>query len=95
MGKKDELGEMVEELLGDVNLDRDRLSDFLDRLLSSEGADPEHIAKIAAELTKQNQVKIATIKALGKNLATDDDDDADVQNEIGRAFLEELDEGSN
>lgn len=99
MGKKDEqdkLGELVEELINDVATDRDRLSDFLDDLLKS--ADPtliaEHVAKIAAELTRQNQVKVATIKALGKNLPQDDDDD-DLSEEIGRPFLEEVDEGSN
>ena len=97
MGKKDEddVGKLVEELIADVADDRDRLSDFLDRLLSSETADPEHVAKIAAELTKQNAVKMATIKALAKNIPVQDDEDNDFTDEIGRPFPEDIDEGSN
>ncbi len=101
MGKKndeDKLGELVAELIADVGSDRERLSDFLDRILAMDGTDPEHVAKIAAELTRQNHVKVATIKALGKNLLTDDgaDDNDDIVEEIGRPFPEEeLDEGSN
>jgi len=81
VGKKkdeDKLGELVKELIEDVATDRDRLSDFLDELLRADAhpADlAEHVAKIAAELTRQNQVKVATIKALGKNIPQGDDDD--------------------
>ncbi len=102
MGKKtkdeDKLGELVEELINDVATDRDRLSDFLDELLRSDThpADlAEHVARVAAELTRQNQVKVATIKALGKNIPQDTDSDDDIAEEIGRAFMEEVDEGSN
>jgi hypothetical protein len=95
VGKKDDLAEMVDEVLDNVGEDRDRLSEFFDKLLQSEGVDPEHVAKIAAELTRQNQVKAATIKALGKVVPTDDSDD-DFSDEIGRPFPEEeADEGSN
>lgn len=93
----DNIAELVEELINDVNVDRERLSDFLDRLLE---ADPliaaEFIPKVAAELTRQNQVKVATIKALGKNLtASPDDDEDEISREIGRPFLDEVDESSN
>lgn len=100
----DRLGDLVEELIADVGSDRERLSDFLDSLISMVGQDEvnaaqiaEHVAKIAAELTKQNQVKVATIKALGKSLNSDSDDDDDgITSEIGRPFPEEeADEGSN
>jgi hypothetical protein len=91
----DKMAELVRELIDDVGSDRERLSDFLDTLLSSEGVDPEHVAKIAAELTRQNQVKVATIKALGKNLAQPEDDDSEFTEEIGRPFPEEVGEDQN
>jgi hypothetical protein len=101
--KKDDnkLAELVEELIADVGNDRNRLSDFLDNLITS-GESPllvaEYVAKIAAELTRQNQVKVATIKALGKSL-TEDDGTAgndELAKEIGLPFPEEeTDEGSN
>lgn len=84
----DKMAELVRELIDDVGSDRERLSDFLDTLLSGENVNPEYVAKIAAELTRQNQVKVATIKALGKNLAEPEDDD-EFAEEIGRPFLEE------
>ncbi len=108
MGKTDDdrLGRLVEELINDVGSDRERLSDFLDSLISMVGKEEvnaaqiaEFVAKIAAELTRQNQVKVATIKALGKNIPQDGPDDDDgISNEIGRPFPEDeedLDEGSN
>ena len=103
MGKKndtDKLGDLVEELIADVGNDRGRLSDFLDKLLSEHADQPagiaEFVAKIAAELTRQNQVKVATIKALGNSIKkTEDDDESELTDEIGRAFMEEADEGSN
>lgn len=102
MGKKDDtdkLGELVEELIRDVGDDRGRLSEFLDRLLTEYDGQSagiaEYVAKIAAELTRQNQVKVATIKALGKSLPQDGDDDSDLTDEIGRPFVEEVDEGGN
>jgi hypothetical protein len=85
----EKMARLVRELIDDVGEDRNRLSDFLDTLLGSEGVDPEHVAKIAAELTRQNQVKVATIKALGKALAEPDDDDNEFSEEIGRPFPEE------
>jgi len=91
----DNMAELVRELIDDVGSDRTRLSDFLDTLLSSEGVDPEHVAKIAAELTRQNQVKVATIKALGKNLTQPEDDDNEFSEEIGRPFPEEVGEDQN
>lgn len=101
MGKKDELAEKVDEILGNVGEDRTRLSNFLDKLLSEHGDQPagiaEFVAKIAAELSRQNQVQVNTVKALGKALSTPtEDDDDDIQDEIGRPFPEEdFDEGSN
>jgi hypothetical protein len=101
VGKKDEdkIGELVEELIADVGNDRERLSDFLDRLLSEDHQSAgiaEYVAKIAAELTRQNQVKVATIKALGKSIPQDGpEDDSEITDEIGRPFPEEIDEGSN
>ena len=85
----EKMAELVRELIDDVGSDRERLSDFLDTLLSSENVNPEYVAKIAAELTRQNQVKVATIKALGKNLATPDDDENEFTEDIGRPFPEE------
>lgn len=103
MGKKNDdnvLADLVEELISDVGEDRGRLTNFLDKLLSEHADQPagiaEYVAKLAAELTRQNQVKVATIKALGKNIAAgDDDDDSDIVDEIGRPFLEDIDEGQN
>lgn len=91
----DNMAELVRELIEDVGADRDRLSDFLDTLLASEGVDPDHVAKIAAELTRQNQVKVATIKALGKNLTPTEDDDSEFTEAIGRPFPEDVGEDQN
>lgn len=101
MGKKDDekqIGELVEDLLDDVATDRDRLSDFLDKLLTGGHDAPfiaEYVAKIAAELGRQNSVRVATIKALGKSLPSEDDDDDSISDEIGRPFGEDVDESSN
>lgn len=99
MGKRDELADLVNEILDNVGDDRERISDFLDKLINS-GESPlliaEYVAKIAAELTKQNQVKANTVKALSKALSQDPDEmDEDLADEIGRPFLEDFDEGSN
>lgn len=103
MGKKNEgdrLADLVEELLENVEDDRSRLSDFLDRLIET-GESPvliaEYVAKIAAELTRQNHVKVATVKALGKNIVSNgsDEEDDDIANAIGRPFEDEIEEGSN
>lgn len=87
----EKMAKLVRELIDDVGEDRSRLSDFLDTLITS-GESPllvaEYVAKIAAELTRQNHVKVATIKALGKNLAEPEDDD-EFAEEIGRPFPEE------
>ncbi len=92
----DGMAALVKELINDVDSDRSRLSDFLDTLLSMENVNPEYVAKIAAELTRQNQVKVATIKAVGKKLDVPDDDENEFADEIGRAFPEEeADEGQN
>lgn len=100
----DTIGQLVEEVIKDVGSDRDRLSDFLDSLISMVGEEEvnpaqiaEHVAKIAAELSRQNQIKVATIKALGKSLPSEGPDDDDgIAEEIGRPFAdEEADEGSN
>lgn len=101
MGKKDELADQVDEILDNVGEDRTRLSNFLDKLISEHGEQPaaiaEYVAKIAAELSRQNQVRVNTVKALGKALEQpSDDDDEDIADEIGRPFPEEdFDEGSN
>ena len=100
MGKKDELATQVDEILDNVGEDRTRLSNFLDKLISQHGDQPagiaEYVAKIAAELSRQNQVKVNTVKALGKALDQPDEEDDDFSDEIGRPFAEEdLDEGSN
>jgi hypothetical protein len=101
VGKKDDLAEQVDEILDNVGEDRTRLSNFLDKLLAEHGDQPagiaEYVAKIAAELSRQNQVKVNTVKALGKALSEpSDDDEEDMSDEIGRPFPEEdFDEGSN
>jgi hypothetical protein len=101
VGKKDELADLVDDILDNVGEDRERLSNFLDKLLSEHGDQPagiaEYVAKIAAELSRQNQVRVNTVKALGKALETPSDDDEDgIADEIGRPFPEEdFDEGSN
>jgi len=101
VGKKDELATEVEEILDNVGEDRTRLSNFLDKLLEEHGDQPagiaEYVAKIAAELSRQNQVRVNTVKALGKALSEpSDEDEEDISDEIGRPFPEEdYDEGSN
>jgi hypothetical protein len=101
VGKKDELADLVDDILDNVGEDRERLSNFLDRLLSEHSDQPaviaEYVAKIAAELSRQNQVRVNTVKAFGKVLEVlSDDDEDDITDEIGRPFPEEdFDEGSN
>lgn len=103
MGKKDDqqLADLVRDLIQNVGEDRDRLSKFLDELLSEyEGQSAgiaEYVSKIADSLTKQVAVKAGVIKALAKNLDVEADGDEDYSSDIGPAFHveEDLDEGSN
>ena len=100
MGKKEDLeriGKMADELVSDENADRERLSDFFDKLLlvGMEGdnavAVAEYVAKIAEAMTRQNSMRLNTIKALKKEIPSEDQDveDADTFEEIGRPFEEE------
>lgn len=103
MGKKNEndLATVVDELIRDVGDDRDRLVEFLDTLISNHQGEraagiAELVAKLADALTKQNQVKVATLKAISKVSSEDEDDDEDdYSRDIGPAFLGDRDEGSN
>ena len=102
MGKKDdsELARIVRELTDDVNADRDRLTEFVDGLISDYQGEraagiAEYVAKLSEALTRQNQVKVAALKALVKAASSEDDDDDDFSHEIGPAFESDVDEGSN
>lgn len=105
MGKKDEteLSRLVQDLVDDVNVDRERLVQFTDELINEYSGDraagiAEYVGKLTDAMTRQHQVKVATIKALAKELSTepnDEDDDEDFASEIGPAFNAAVDEGSN
>lgn len=104
MGKKDEteLTRLVQELVDDVNVDRERLVQFTDELIAEYGGDraagiAEYVSKLTDAMTRQHQVKVATIKAVAKQLdvEAEDDEDEDYSHEIGPAFDGDRDEGSN
>ncbi len=105
MGKKkddDNLGKKVDELIKNVGEDRDRLTNFLDQLISNYNGDQavgiaEYVAKLADALTRQNQVKVGLIKALVKKPVDGEESEIeDLHKEIGLPFNDdELDEGSN
>lgn len=106
MGKKDnkkELAKLVDELISEVGADRERLTSFLDKLISQYDNDQsvgiaEYVAKLVDALTRQHQVKASTIKVLAKNNATDEDEEgelSELSKEIGLPFQrEDLDDGN-
>jgi hypothetical protein len=104
VGKKkdDDLSDKVDELIKNVGEDRERLTSFLDDLISNYSGETavgiaEYVAKLADALTRQNQVKVGLIKALVKKPADAEKTEIDeLHEEIGLPFNdEELDEGSN
>lgn len=108
MGKKksdgkDDLSKIVDDLIDDVGEDRQRLVDFLEDLISNYGGEKsvgiaEYVAKLADALTRQNQVRVATLKTLEKRRPEDGDDDDldDIHKQIGQPFEDDdLDKGAN
>lgn len=102
MGKMDdsELMKLVEELVDDVNVDRERIVEFTDQLIreydGQSAGIAEYVAKLTEAMTRQHHVKVATIKAVAKRLETEtEDDEDDYSSEIGPAFEHDVDEGSN
>ena len=104
--KKDDsknLDEIIDHLLDDVGEDRERLTNFLDTLISNhdgEGAVgiAEYVAKLVDALTRQHQVRAVAAKVLSKSV-TDDDGESDID-EINRTIglpfkSEKVDDGSN
>jgi hypothetical protein len=95
-----DLGELVDELVSEVGADRDRLTKFLDNLITQYDGDQavgiaEYVAKLVDALTRQHQVKASAIKVLAKEAPKDDDQGLDdIAHEIGMPF-EELDDGGN
>ena len=103
MGKKNEteLAHLVEDLVNDVNVDRERIVEFTDRLISDYGEEgqsagiAEYVAKLTEAMTRQHHVKVATIKALAKSLeGGEPEEDEDLSSEIGPAFDQDTD-GAN
>lgn len=99
---QNDLEKVVNDLVKDVGDDRDRLVEFLENLISSYTGEQsvgiaEYVAKLADALTRQNQVRVATIKTLVKNQPADDDTSEidEIHKEIGLPFEDEVDEGAN
>lgn len=97
MGKKTkkdetELSKTVDKLIKDVGEDRDVLVKFLKDLISEYDGEKavgiaEYVAKLADALTRQNQVRVATIKAAAKQAPEEIDDDLDeIADGIGMPF---------
>lgn len=92
--KNNDLGDIkkqYDELIGDVNTDREKLSEFFDKLLNS--SEPllaaEFIPKVAAELTRQNSLRANVIKLNSKDAGVNDSDESsldDAYASIGGAF---------
>lgn len=101
MGDKSvDLAAIVDGLIKDVGEDRDRLTSFLDALVSeyadSSAGIAEHVAKLLDAATRQHQVKVALVKSLSR-VPSEDDGDAEVDEisrEIGMPFSE-AEDGSN
>lgn len=105
MEKKDDpdrhLAEIVEDLIADVGDDRQRLTGFLDELISNYRGEQavgiaEYVAKLMDAATRQHQVKASLVKTLTKRAPADGESENDeIANEIGLPFKEELEDGSN
>jgi hypothetical protein len=101
VAKKKEADDLADELLKNIDEDRERLSKFFDLLLSVD-ADThmiaEQVAKLAEALTRQNSLRIEAIKAKLKSRGDDSAmDDEETFDGIGSPFAreEEEEEGSN
>ena len=98
-----ELEKLVEELTADVNEDREVIVSFLKDMIANYDKDQyvgiaEYVAKLADALTRQNQVRVAAAKTLGKKGPADESkpDMDEIHEEVGLPFEdEEFDEGSN
>ena len=100
----EKLDKIVDELISDVDADRDRLTLFLDRLITEHhdqaAGIAEYVAKLIDASTRQHQVKASMIKSLTKK-ASDIDaeleaEKSDLADQIGMPFEDEVvDEGSN
>jgi len=84
--------EMTDELSNDEDHDRQRLSDFLDKLIEIGPGAAEFVAKIAEAMNRQNATRLNTIKEIKKDLISDDEDSENIDafDQIGRPFEEDL-----
>lgn len=96
-----ELGPIVDKLISEVGDDRERLVNFLDKLIQNYDGESavgiaEYVAKLADALTRQHQVKTSVVKALAKQGVKDDDsDDLDgITDKIGLPFKNEAEDDS-
>lgn len=90
--------DIAQQLIEDLDSDRERLSKFFDKLLIAAEGDPhvlaEPVARIADSLTKQSALRVATLKIKTKAAAeTNDNKDADTYQNIGRPFADEEEDG--
>lgn len=98
--KNDDLHETVKKLIDDVSEDREMLVDFTKDLINNFTGEQavgiaEYVSKLADALTRQNQVRVAALKAAEKVLNQESDDDANsIHDSIGLPF-EDHEEGSN
>lgn len=98
-----DLEQLVEDLTKDVNEDRDVLVNFLKDMISNYDKDQyvgiaEYVAKLADALTRQNQVRVSTLKTIAKGASVDESkpDMDEIHEQVGLPFEdEEFDGGSN
>lgn len=91
--KKEQLNNEVDNFINDINEDRERLTQFIDKLLQEHSDQPagiaEYIAKLMDASTKQLQTRASMIKAIAKETDTDADEASemnDIAKEIGMPF---------
>lgn len=92
MAKKNKkIDDAVDELISDVNIDRELLLDFTKSLISeykgeSAVAIAENVAKLFDSMTRQNHVRAAALKSMSK-IDTEEKDDLDgISASIGMPF---------
>lgn len=102
---EDPIDEIVDDLQTKLNADRDRVSDYLTKLIGDVTTvnDPlttiaaaDAVAKLANALTQQNNLRVEAMKSLVRRGTKRSTDDEGVFEEIGRPFDDEGEEkGSN
>ena len=90
--KSSDVDKLVDDLIKDVNDDRQLLRTFTEELIKEYNGEAavgiaENVAKLFDAMTRQNNVRAAAIKNASKILPeTDDEDDDDLQMKIGLPF---------